>query len=74
MNQDVDLYSAVLASGQRVAHALKPGRHAWVQVARGGVIVNGTPRRAGDGAAISDESQMDLAALSDAEVLLFDLA
>jgi redox-sensitive bicupin YhaK (pirin superfamily) len=74
IHQDVDLFSAVLASGQRVTHSLKPGRHAWVQIARGDVTVNGTPLHTGDGAAVSDETELDLAASSDAEVLLFDLA
>ena len=74
VHQDVDLFSAVLASGQRVKHPLKPGRHAWIQIARGDVAVNGTALHAGDGAAVSDETELDLAASSDAELLLFDLA
>ena len=74
VHQNVDLFSALLASGLRVTHPLKPGRHAWVQVARGDVAVNGTLLHAGDGAAVSDETAVDLSASSDTELLLFDLA
>jgi redox-sensitive bicupin YhaK (pirin superfamily) len=74
VHQDVDLYSAILAGGQSVGHALDDGRHAWVQVARGEVGLNGTALTAGDGAAVTDEPELRLIAATDAEVLLFDLA
>ena len=44
------------ARGQTGAHDLPAGRHAWLQVLRGAVEVNGTALAAGDGAAVSDES------------------
>jgi quercetin 2,3-dioxygenase len=74
IRQDNELYATVLASGESVEHALKPDRHAYVQVARGSVTLNGEPLDAGDGAAISEEKSLQLAGVSDAEVLLFDLA
>ncbi len=74
IHQDADVYAAVLAEGERVAHALRPGRHAWVQVARGAVTLNGQRLRAGDGAAVSDETSLDFAGAGPAEFLLFDLA
>lgn len=73
-NQDVDLYVTLLAPEERVEHRLKPGRHAWAQVARGAVTLNGKPLQAGDGAAISDEEVLEVRATEAAEVLLFDLA
>ena len=73
-NQDVDLYVTLLAPEERVEHRLKPGRHAWAQVARGAVTLNGKPLQAGDGAAISDEEILEVCATEAAEVLLFDLA
>ena len=74
VHQDVDLYSAILGHGESVRHALAAGRHAWVQVARGDVRLNGTTLSAGDGAAVTAEPELSLAAATDAEVLLFDLA
>jgi redox-sensitive bicupin YhaK (pirin superfamily) len=74
VHQDVDLYSAILSGGEAVRHTLEDARHAWVQVARGDVTLNGTTLSAGDGAAITDEPELTLAAATDAEVLLFDLA
>lgn len=74
VHQDVSLYATELSPGQAVRHALAPGRHAWVQVARGAVTVNGTPLAAGDAAGLSDEPQVELAASTPSELLLFDLA
>jgi quercetin 2,3-dioxygenase len=76
IHQDARLYLATLADGERVRHALPAGRHAWVQVARGEVTLNGQRLRAGDGAAVSDEPAIELVGSgpSPAEVLVFDLA
>lgn len=74
VHQDVDLYAAVLEPNQRVFHTLKPQRHAWVQVARGEITLNGLTLDKGDGAAISDETDVVIEATTDAEILLFDLA
>ena len=74
IRQDNELYATVLAPGETVKHALKPERHAYVQVARGSVTLNGNPLETGDGAAISAEKAVELVGVKDAEVLLFDLA
>ena len=74
IRQDNDLYAAVLGKGETVKHVLKPERHAYVQVARGSVTLNGTKLEEGDGAAISNEKTVELTGEKDAEVLLFDLA
>jgi len=74
VHQDVNLYAALLEPDETVRHGLAPGRHAWVQVARGAVTVNGTPLAAGDAAALSDEPRVELAASAPSELLLFDLA
>jgi len=73
IHQDVDLYAAVLAAGEQVMHRLKPGRHAWVQAARGAVMLNGVPLKAGDGAAVSEEEVVEISANEVSEVLLFDV-
>ena len=71
---DTDLYATLLAPGQTVTHPLRPGRHAWLHVARGAVQMNGRELAAGDGAAVSGEPAITIAATDHAEVLLFDLA
>ena len=74
VHQDVFLYVTSLQPGEEVEHTLAFGRHAWVQVARGAVEVNGTRLSQGDGAAVSDESKLTIRALENSEVLVFDLA
>lgn len=74
IHQDLDLFVATLAKGDAVTHTLRPRRKAWVQVTRGTVSVNGASVAAGDGAALTDETEVRLAANDNAEVLLFDLA
>jgi redox-sensitive bicupin YhaK (pirin superfamily) len=74
IRQDNDLYASILKSGSSVRHELKPGRHAWLQVARGSVTLNGIALEEGDAAAVSDEKSVEIAGVKDAEVLLFDLA
>jgi len=74
IRQDNELYATVLSEGDSVKHALKPDRHAYVQVARGSVKLNGKSLETGDGAAISAEKSVELTGVNDAEVLLFDLA
>jgi quercetin 2,3-dioxygenase len=74
IHQDVLLYAGCLALGDRIDHALAPGRGAWLQLARGAVEVNGHPMKEGDGAALTDEETLRIEAQADAEILLFDLA
>jgi redox-sensitive bicupin YhaK (pirin superfamily) len=74
IHQDANLFIARLDKGQQVKHELKNGRHAWVQVARGSVRLNGTELQQGDGAAISKETKVRIEAPESSEVLLFDLA
>jgi redox-sensitive bicupin YhaK (pirin superfamily) len=74
LHQAAEIHAAQLTAGASVEHALAGGRHAWVQVARGTVAVNGATLAAGDGAALSDESTVRIAASAPSEVLLFDLA
>lgn len=74
VNQDVALYAAVLQKGDRLSYTFKPQRHAWVQVARGAITLNGLSLDTSDGAAISNETEVVIEATQDAEFLLFDLA
>jgi len=74
IRQDNELYATILRRNESVRHELKPERYAYVQVARGSVKLNGQPLSEGDGAAISAEKAVELVAVENAEVLLFDLA
>src|SRR5437867_10320651 len=73
IHQDARVYTTRLDAGREVSHRLAPGRHAWVQVARGGLALGGQRLEYGDGAAISGETTVTLRAELDAEALLFDL-
>jgi hypothetical protein len=70
INADTKLYGSLLAAGEKASL----GRSAWVHVARGEVKVNGQALKAGDGAAMSQETEVSLEGIRDAEVLVFDLA
>jgi quercetin 2,3-dioxygenase len=73
IHQDVALYASLLPAGERVQHALAPGRHAWVHIARGALTLNGLALATGDGAAVTGETLLTLTATDQANVLLFDL-
>ena len=73
IHQDVLVHLARLSPGEDVVHALAPGRHAWIQMARGAAQVNGTRLAAGDGAALSEERSVTLRGVDGAEALVFDL-
>ena len=73
IHQDVTLSLGSFEKGAEVTQPLTLGRHAWIQVARGTVHLNGLDLKEGDGAAVSDERALKFRALEDSEVLLFDL-
>lgn len=74
VHQDVAMYVTILDAGKEVSHALSRGRHAWLQVVRGAVTLNGETLKTGDGAAVSDESALTVTATEGSELVLFDLA
>ncbi|HKD00374.1 MAG TPA: pirin family protein [Methylomirabilota bacterium] len=74
VHQDVRLYSGLLERDQEVVYELHEERHAWIQVARGSLTLNGRPLWQGDGAAVSAEAALRLIGLESTEVLVFDLS
>jgi redox-sensitive bicupin YhaK (pirin superfamily) len=74
IHQDVDLYAGLFGAGEGARLDLRPGRNAWVQVARGEVDVNGARLNAGDGAAITDAEAVEIGGRKSGEVLVFDMA
>jgi redox-sensitive bicupin YhaK (pirin superfamily) len=74
IHQDAAMYVTNLDAGEEVNHSLSRGRHAWLQIVRGRVTLNGEPLKTGDGAAVSDETALAVTANEPAELVLFDLA
>jgi redox-sensitive bicupin YhaK (pirin superfamily) len=73
IHQDVAILLADLEAGQELERPIAEGRHAWVQVVRGPVVVNGEPLETSDALAISGEPSVSIRAQGPSEVLLFDL-
>ncbi len=74
IHQDVNLYSSILSEGESVSHELAENRHAWIQIIKGSLDINGEKLNQGDGAAISEENLLEIKAWDDeTEFLLFDL-
>ncbi|WP_370051348.1 pirin family protein, partial [Cyanothece sp. BG0011] len=75
INQDVQLYVAFLDQGDQINYSINSNRSLWIQVAKGSVQIHGQTINSGDGVAITQETKIDLIAISnDTEILLFDLA
>jgi redox-sensitive bicupin YhaK (pirin superfamily) len=74
INQDARLYLADLDDGNELAYRIGTGRHAWLQVLRGGAIISGESLQAGDGVAVSDEKHITVATDEKCGMMLFDLA
>jgi hypothetical protein len=74
IHQDVNLYDALLKTGDVVTYQLDENRHAWIQVIKGAIVLNGSHLEASDGAAASNERSLEIKATKDTEILLFDLS
>jgi redox-sensitive bicupin YhaK (pirin superfamily) len=74
IQQDARIFLSQIDDGVQISHNLPEGRHAWLQVLRGPVSLNGDDLQTSDGAAVSEESLLTILATSDAEIMLFDLA
>lgn len=74
IHQDARIFLANIDADQQEAYEIAPGRHVWLQVLRGAIVLNGEPLAVSDGAAVSEETSLVLRATEDAEIMLFDLA
>jgi len=74
IHQDLNLYTVHMAADGTVDYAIPDGRYAWLQLVNGAVTVNGQAMQAGDGLAVSDESNLKIISQQAAELLIFDLA
>lgn len=73
IHQDVELYVAYLATNQKLEYKIKAKRGVWIQIVKGEMDLNANNLSAGDGAAIFDETKIEVQAKNDAEFLFFDL-
>src|SRR5262245_55918962 len=75
IRQDARIYATELGTSETVNHQLASDRHAWIQVVKGNIALNGQPLGPGDAAALSAESALVLTGMepSGGEMLLFDL-
>ena len=74
VHQDMELYITLLDPGEKLNYRLQTDRHAWVQVTRGEVVLNGNRLAQGDGAAVSQEEILETSTMTQSEILLFDMA
>ena len=73
IHRDAKIYASLLDEREEVTHSLESGRSAWLQVAAGLVTLNDITLKQGDGAAVTQESNLLITVEEAAEVLLFDL-
>lgn len=74
IHQDAKLYVGKPKAGESLTPPLAVGRFGWLQVAKGSVELAGNRLEAGDGASFSAGDVTQIKAVSDATLLLFDLA
>ena len=74
VHQDVEVSVAIVSKDEQINYSTTPTRRLWLQVVRGKVTLNGTSLSAGDGAATSEERTLNIAAMDQSELLLFNLA
>ena len=72
-NTDASMYGSLLEQSQEVTHSIEPGRFAYVHVAKGSINIDGTEINQGDGATITNQSEIRLVGNVDSEILVFDL-
>ncbi|CDL79558.1 Protein yhhW (fragment) [Xenorhabdus cabanillasii JM26] len=71
--QDMTLWRRVLKSGEKYEYHIEKSRKIWIQVVHSEVAINGTQATTSDGIAIWDESDIQITANQQSEILLFDL-
>lgn len=74
IHQDVELYATLLDDNDELVYKGLDDRYFWIQVISGKFQILDTVLEAGDGAAISEETTLNVTCLSSGELLLFDLA
>jgi redox-sensitive bicupin YhaK (pirin superfamily) len=73
IHQDMALYVAKLNERKALEYALKQNRKAYLQVALGSIEINREQLNAGDAALFDSAQIVQIKAIDNAEILLFDL-
>lgn len=73
IGQDAYVYASLLDAGRVVRHQLNQRRCAYLQLIRGELLLDDIVLKAGDALKISNQTELEITANSDAEFLLFDL-
>jgi hypothetical protein len=69
---DARVLGATIKAGETITYDLDPTRHAYLVPSTGSIEVNGVHIGARDGAAATDERELRITALEDAELVLVD--
>jgi redox-sensitive bicupin YhaK (pirin superfamily) len=72
--QDAEIWAAQLDTGVEAIRPLSPGRRAWLQVAKGEIVVGPHTLKTGDALAVTDEDSVSVRSKAPSELLLFDMA
>lgn len=73
IHRDADVYVSKLGAGATLHHNFATGRSGWVQLIEGRLKVNEQNLQPGDGAAITEETQLTISAIDNSHFLFFDL-
>lgn len=77
LHADAAIHAGIFAKGDRADLVVRSGRHAWIHVAKGNVVVDGTKLEAGDAAytteAAAGDATITIEGVDEGEVLVFDL-
>ena len=73
VHQRVDLYAGILLPQTTLEHSVAEGNKVFMQVVHGELTVNDEPAAAGDGIQIEGEDKLLFSAISEAEILVFDM-
>ena len=74
IHQDAVVLASTLEAGDEIDATLRIDRHMWLQIVKGSIEIGGIQLAAGDGAAVSSESRLEIRGLEPSELIAFDLA
>ena len=74
IHADARMYAGLFDGAETSTLSLNPQRKAYAHLVRGKLVANGKSLQGGDALLLQDESQLQLSAGQDAEIIVFDLA